>query len=111
MNAILSANNFIPGRKPPGPTSKTFQIAQAVELQANMRQRALDPETKPVQAAACARVCKEIALVLLALRGVGVPAPIKVEPKRAARSVAVLSRVRADVIQPIAEPPGADPAS
>ena len=86
-----------------------------------MRQRALDPDTKPVQAAACARVCKEIALVLLALRGVGVPAPIKVEPKRPARSAVSVSRVRPDVIQvaqgaespaQVAEPPtSADPAS
>jgi len=98
MNTVRLVNNYIPGRKPPGPISKTFQIAQTLELQANMRERALDPATKPIQAAACARMVKELALALLILRGIGVPAPVQPESKsRQSSRSARLSRSEPEV--------------
>ena len=114
MIANIPSNNLVPGRKPPGPGAKSTKLRELLELQENMYRRAVDPETKPVQAASCARVFKELEQVRQLLLGNAPPAPVKVEPKRAGRTSVSVSRVRPDVIQVAqgANPPsGADPAS
>jgi hypothetical protein len=69
----------IPGKLNRG--SKTTKIREGLDLQDEMKAIATDESEKALARTAAARVWKEIGLFVMALRGVGVPAPVKTDPK------------------------------
>ncbi len=89
--------------------SKTTKIRQALDLQDEMKSIATDASEKALARTAAARVWKEIGLFVLSLRGVGLPAPVKSEPKRGKRSGGALRPAVVQQPEPAIEQPSTEP--